>query len=154
MPCNHLIFCRLLLFWPSIFPSIRVFSNESALYIWWPKYRNFSISPSNEYSGLISFRIDCFKKSLNKNKFVGIILPAVKTVSYQFIVSQLQIHPSVSWFFDPAVGSYKYLSFACWLNIRLWCYYAWGDAVRTDPEKVLCCLVVGWFCVFFFLYAS
>ena len=154
MPCNHLVFCRLLLPWPSIFPSIRVFSNESALCIWWPKYWNFSISPFNEYSGLISFRIDWFKKSLSKNKFVGIILPAVKTVSYQFIVSQLQIHPSVSWFFDPAVGSCKYLSFACWLNIRLWCYYAWGDAVRTVPEKVLCCLVVGWFCVFFFLYAS
>ena len=58
MPSNHLILCRPLHFLPSIFPSIRVFSNESALRIRWPKY--FSISPSNEYSGLISFRIDCF----------------------------------------------------------------------------------------------
>ena len=60
MPSNHLIlFCPLLLL-PSIFPSIRVFSNESALYIRWPKYWSFSfnISPSNEYSGLISFRMD------------------------------------------------------------------------------------------------
>ena len=60
MPCNHLILCRPLLLLPSIFPSIRVFSNESALRIRWPKYWSFSFSIrlSNEYSGLISFRID------------------------------------------------------------------------------------------------
>ena len=59
MPSNYLIlFCPLLL--PSIFPSIRVFSNESALRVRWPKYWSFSISPSNEYSGLISFRINWF----------------------------------------------------------------------------------------------
>ena len=57
MLSNSLILCRSLLL-PSIFPSIRIFSNESAL--WWPKYGSFSISPSNEYSGLISFRIDWF----------------------------------------------------------------------------------------------
>ena len=59
MPFNCLILCRPLLFLPSIFPSIRVFSNESALHIRWPKYWSFSfsISPSNEYSGLISFRM-------------------------------------------------------------------------------------------------
>ena len=62
MPSNHLIFCYPLLFLPSIFPSIRVFSSESALRIKWPKYWSFSfgISPSSEYSGLISFRIDWF----------------------------------------------------------------------------------------------
>ena len=62
MPSNHLILCRPLLLLPSIFPSIRVFPNESALCIRWPKYWgfSFSISPSNEYSGLISFRIDWF----------------------------------------------------------------------------------------------
>ena len=61
MPSNHLILCHLLLL-PSIFPSIRVFSNELVLHIRWPKYQSFSfsISPSNEYSGLISFRIDWF----------------------------------------------------------------------------------------------
>ena len=61
MPSNHLIFCRPLLLLSSIFPSIRVFSNESVLGIRWPKYWSFSfsISPSNEYSGLISFRMDC-----------------------------------------------------------------------------------------------
>ena len=62
MPSSHLILCCLLLLLPSIFPSIRVFSNESALCIRWPKYSSFifSISPSNQYSGLISFRIDWF----------------------------------------------------------------------------------------------
>ena len=60
MPYNHLILCRPLLLLPSIFPSIRVFSNESALRMRWPKYWSFSfnISPSNEHSGLISFRMD------------------------------------------------------------------------------------------------
>ena len=61
MPSNHLILCRPLLLLPSIFPSIRVFSNESALHIRRPKYWSFSISPSNKYSGLISFRIDRFE---------------------------------------------------------------------------------------------
>ena len=58
MPSNHLILCHPLLFLPSIFPSIRVFSNESALHIRWPKFWSFSISPSNEHPGLISFRMD------------------------------------------------------------------------------------------------
>ena len=62
MPSDYLIFCRPLLLLPSIFPSVRVFSNELVLHIRWPKYWSFSfsISPSNEYSGLISFRIDWF----------------------------------------------------------------------------------------------
>ena len=60
IPSNHLSLCRPLLLLPSIFPKIRVFSNDSALHIRWPKYWSFSfnISPSNEYSGLISFRMD------------------------------------------------------------------------------------------------
>ena len=62
IPSNQLIFCHPLLLLPSVFPSIRVFSNESALCIRWPKYWNFSfsVSPPNEYLGLISFRIDWF----------------------------------------------------------------------------------------------
>jgi len=60
MPSNHLILCCSLLLLLSIFPSIRVFSNESALRIRWPEYWSFSISPSSEYSGLISFRSDWF----------------------------------------------------------------------------------------------
>ena len=60
MPSNHLILCHPLLLLPSIFPRIRIFSNESVLHIRWPKYWSFSfnISPSNEYSGLIFFRMD------------------------------------------------------------------------------------------------
>ena len=62
MPSNHLVLCHPLVFLPSIFPIIRVFSNESALHIRWPKYWSFSFStsPSNVYLGLISFRIDWF----------------------------------------------------------------------------------------------
>ena len=62
MPSNHLTFCHSLLLLPSVFPSIMVFSNESALHIKWLEYWSFSfsINPSNEYSGLISFRIDWF----------------------------------------------------------------------------------------------
>ena len=83
MPSNHLILCCPLLLLPSIFPSIRVFSNESALCIRWPKYWSFSIniSPSNEYSGLISFRTDwslqskgltrVFTTTVQKHQFFG-----------------------------------------------------------------------------------
>ena len=78
MPSNHLILCRPLLLMPSMFPSIRVFSNEMVIHIRWPKYRSFSfsISLSNEYLGLISFRMDWFDllvvqgtlKSIGKTK--------------------------------------------------------------------------------------
>ena len=70
MPSNHLILCCPLLLPPSIFSSIRVFSSESALCIRWPKYWSFSfsISPSNEYSGLISFRTDWFERSRKEIK--------------------------------------------------------------------------------------
>ena len=60
MPSSHLVLCCPLLLLPSIFPSFRIFSNESTLHIRWPKYWSFSISPFNEYSGLISFKIDWF----------------------------------------------------------------------------------------------
>ena len=60
MPSNHLILCCPLLLLPSIFPGIRIFSNESALYIRWPEYWSFNISPSNEHSGIISFGINWF----------------------------------------------------------------------------------------------
>ena len=75
MPSNHLILCHPLLLLPSIFPSIRVFSNESVLHIRWPKYWSFSfsISPSNEYSGLISFRIDCFDLLVVQGPFKSLL---------------------------------------------------------------------------------
>ena len=68
MPSNHLTLCHPLLLLPSIFPSIRIFSSESAPHIRWPKYWSFSfsISPSNEYSGLISFRIDSFDLAVQR----------------------------------------------------------------------------------------
>ena len=71
MPFNHLILCCPLLLLPSIFPSIRVFSNESALHIRWPKYWSFSfnISPSSEYPGLISFRIDWLESSAESQEY-------------------------------------------------------------------------------------
>ena len=82
MPSSHLILCHPLLLLPSIFPNIRVFSSESTLHIRWPKYQSFSfsISPSSEYSGLISFRIDWFDhlavqgtlKSLLQHQFESI----------------------------------------------------------------------------------
>ena len=70
MPFNHLILCHPLLLLPSVFPSIRIFSNKSAFCISWPKYWSFSfsISPSNEYSGLISFRMDWFDLLINKKQ--------------------------------------------------------------------------------------
>ena len=90
MPCNHLILCRPLLL-PSIFLNIRVFSNESSLHIRWPKYWSFSFStsPSNEYSGLISFRIDWFDrlagqgtlKSLLKKKKESSPAPQFKSIN-------------------------------------------------------------------------
>ena len=72
MPSNHLILCHLLLLLPSIFPSIRVFSNESALHIRWPKYWNFSfnVSPFNEHPGLISFRMDGLDLQCNQGALV------------------------------------------------------------------------------------
>ena len=86
MPSNSLILCRPLFLTPSIFPSIRVFSNESVLHIRWPKYWSFSfnISPSNEYSGLISFRMD----------YLGLL--AVQGLSRVFSNTTVQKHQ----FFD------------------------------------------------------
>ena len=66
MPSNHLVLCCPLLLWPSIFPSTMVFPEELALHIRWPKDWSFSISPSNEYSGLISFRIDWFDLAVQR----------------------------------------------------------------------------------------
>ena len=98
MPSNHFILCHPLLFLPSIFPSIRVFSNESVLWIRWPKYWSFSfsISPSNEYTGLVSFRIDWLD------------LPAVQ----ETLKSLLQHHSSkasILWYSAFFILSYIYI---------------------------------------------
>jgi len=92
MPSNHLIPCRPLLFLPSIFPSIRVFSNESVLRIRWPNYWSFSfsISPSNEYSGLISFSVDLFD-----------LLAVQKCVTCLFLLLLIKATTAVLYFRPP-----------------------------------------------------
>ena len=90
MPSNHRIFCHPLLFLPSIFPSIRVFSNESVLHIRWPKdwMFSFSIGPSNEYSGLISFRIDCLDLL---SKGLSRVFSNTTVQKHQFFSAQLSL---------------------------------------------------------------
>ena len=98
MPPNHLILCHPLLLLPSIFPRIRLFSNESALYIKWPEYWSFSftISPSNEYAGLISFRTDWFDLLTVQGNLKSLLLEqihgrmggrevSVKAIKHRFI---------------------------------------------------------------------
>ena len=90
-PSNHFILCRPLLLLPSIFPSIKVFSNESVLCIRWPKYWSFSfrISPSNEYSGLISFRIDWFDLLAVQGTLKSLFQQTVQR--HQFFGTQLSL---------------------------------------------------------------
>src|SRR5574337_362408 len=100
MPSNHLVLCHPLLFPPSIFPSMRVFSNESVLHIRWPEYWSFSfsISPSNEYSGLISFRMDWL--DLLKSKGHSRVFSNTTVQKHQFFSAQLSLwfnsHPYIA----------------------------------------------------------
>ena len=91
MPSNHLILCRPLLLLPSIFPSIRVFSNESAFHIRWPKYWSFSfnISPSNEHPGLISFRMDWLDLLAVQGTLKSLLHTTVQ--KHQFLDAQLSL---------------------------------------------------------------
>ena len=86
MPSNRLILCCPLLLLPSIFPSIRVFSNELALHTRWPKYWSFSISPSSDYSGLISCRIDWF--GLLEVRGLSRVFSSTRIQKYQFFSAQ------------------------------------------------------------------
>ena len=111
MPSNHLILCRPLLFLPSVFPSIRVFSIESALRIRWPKdwSVSFSISPSSEYSGLISSGTDCFdlltvQRTVLLNSYLGII--------FFFLITPV------------VLGCHHLL-------VLLWCVSLFGDQNKT-----------------------
>ena len=94
MPSNHLILCHPLLLQPSIFPSIRVFSNESALRIRWPKYWSFSfnISPSNEHSGLISFRMDWLNLLAVQGTLKSLLQHHSSKASKAFFSTQLSSH--------------------------------------------------------------
>ena len=89
MPSNHLILCRPLLLLPSIFPSIRVFSNEAVLHIRWPKYWSFSfsISPSKEHPGLISFRMDWLDLLAVQGTLKSLLQKTVLYISVSFAVS-------------------------------------------------------------------
>ena len=91
MPPNHLILCGPLLLLPSIFPSIRVFSNESVLHIRWPKYWSFSfnISPSNEHPGLISFRMDWL--DLLQSKGLSRVFSNTTVQKHQFLSTHLSL---------------------------------------------------------------
>ena len=104
---NHVILCHPLLLLPLIFPSIRVLSNESALRIRWPKHWSFSfsISPSNEYSGLISFRIDCWISLQSKG--LSRVLSNTTVQKHQLLV--------LSFLIDPALTSIH----DCWKNHSL-----------------------------------
>ena len=97
IPSNHLILCHTLLLLPSIFPNIRVFSNQSVFLIKWPKYWNFSfsVSPSNEDSGLISFRIDWFDLLAIQGTLKSPPTPQLKSINssaLSFLIAQPYIH--------------------------------------------------------------
>ena len=98
MPSNHLIFWNPLLLLPLFFPSIRVFSNESVLRIRWPKYWSFSISPSNEYSGLISFRIDWL--DLLAVQGLSKVISGTTVQKHQFFGAQLSLGPILTSMYD------------------------------------------------------
>ena len=104
MPSNHLILCHSLFLLPSILPSIRVFSNESVLHIRWPEYWSFSvsISPSNEYSGLMSFRMDWFDLTVQRT-FKSLLQCEVQ--KHQFFSAQLSLQSNSNihtWLLDKA----------------------------------------------------
>ena len=99
MPSNHLILCHPLLLPPSIFPSIRVFSTESVLCIRWPEYWSFSfsISPSNEYSGLISFRMDWLDLPAVQGALKSLLQTTVQSISSWVLFFTVQLsHPHMT----------------------------------------------------------
>ena len=115
MLSNHLILCGTLLFFPSIFPSIRIFSNESDFLIRWPNYYNLSISPSNEYLGLISFSTDWFDLLVvPRNSQESSPAPQFKSISFSTL--SLLYGPTLTYMPD----SWKNRSFdcteLCWQN--------------------------------------
>ena len=118
MPSNHLILCHPFLLLPSIFPSITVFSNESAIRIWWPKCCSFSfsISPSNEYSGLISFRIDWFDLLAVQRTLKSLLQYHSLKVSIlrhsAFFIIQLS---------HPYMTAGKTIALTIWIFLAKWC---------------------------------
>ena len=109
MPSNHLILWCPFLLLPSIFPNIKVFSNELALCIRWPKYCSFSISPSNEYSGLISFRIDWFDLLAAQGTLIKESSPVPQFESINWYTCFRKGKPSILWWLRTGNTHVKYL---------------------------------------------
>ena len=118
MTSNHLILCRPLLLLHSIFPSIRVFSNESVLHIRWPKYRSFSfsISPFNEYSGLISFRMDWLDPLAVQGTFKSLLQHHSSKASIQCSAFFIDSHIH-TWLLELTCSFWQIFYSLCW-NIQ------------------------------------
>ena len=133
MPSNHLILCHPLLLLPSVFPNIRVLSNEQALCIKWSKYWSFSfsfiLSPFSEYSGLISFRIDCFDLPRDSQESS----PAPKFESINSWALSLLYCPTLTSIHDYWKSqSFDYTDL-CWQNLCfLICYLGWENPLEKD----------------------
>ena len=130
VPSNHLILCHPLLLLSSIFPSIRVFSNESALRISWPKYWSFrfSISPSNEYSGLISIRIDWLDLFAVQETLKSLLQHHSSKVSILQCSAFVLVQLSHSY-----MTTGKTLALTRWIFLAKYCLCFW-----------ICCLVWSW----------
>ena len=118
MPSNHLFICHPLLLLPSIFPSIRVFYNESALHIRWPKYRgfSFSLSLSSEYSGLISFRMDWFDPLAVQGTFKNLLQHLSSKASVLRHLSVFMVQLS-----HPYMTTGKTIALIVWTLLAKWC---------------------------------
>ena len=150
MPPNHLILCHPLLLLPSIFPRIMVFSNESVLCNRWPKYWSvsFSISPCNEYSGLISFRIDCF----DLLQFRTLVCHLLPTQSVKVKVLVAQPHPTLC---DPmdssSPGSSVYGIFQAWIPQWVAISYSRGPSQARDWTHFFCVSCIGRQILYYFI---
>ena len=137
MPSNHLILCRPLLLLPSVSPSIRVFSSELSFHIRWPQYWSFSFSPSSEYSGLISFRMDWFglvvqgtlKKLLQHHSSKAPVLPCSA-----FLMVQLS-HGHISWIFQRVWEHFAGKQFLCCREKKPMRFTKWSNLVWILPSE-------------------
>ena len=157
-PSNHLILCRPLLLLPSIFLSIRVFSNESALCIRWPKYWSFSfsISPFNEYSGLISFRMYCFHLLAIQGTLKSLLQQHSSKASIlwrsAFFIVQL-LHPYMTTRKTLPLTSWTFVGKIMSLLFNMLSRLVTPSAVILEPPKNNVCLCFHYFPLFIHLFA-